>query len=73
MARKPWWRRRTKPVGRAWRRKRRRAEALAAMETQIVQPDRVRRGATATVLPAMYMETVQMVVTPGKEDLEDDI
>ena len=36
-----------------------------------MQPDSVRRGATAAVLPAMDMKAVQMLVTPGKQDLQD--
>ncbi len=48
-------------------------EALAAMEAQVMQPDSVGRNATAAVLPAMNIETVQVLVTPGKQDLEDRV
>jgi hypothetical protein len=46
-------------------------EALAAMEAQVVQPDIVGRGATAAILLAMNVKAVQMLVTPGKQDLQD--
>jgi hypothetical protein len=46
-------------------------EALAAMEAQVVQPDIVSRGATAAVFPAVDMETMQMLIAPGKQDLQD--
>jgi hypothetical protein len=41
------------------------------MEAQGVQPDIAGRGATAAVFPAMDIETMQMFVTPGKQDLQD--
>jgi hypothetical protein len=46
-------------------------EALDAMEAQVVQPDTVRRCATAAVFPAVDMETMQRLIAPGKQDLQD--
>ena len=46
-------------------------EALAAMEAEVPQPDTARRCPTAAVFSAMDMETVQMLVTPGKQDLQE--
>ena len=48
-------------------------EALATMEAQVMQPDRVGRGTITAVLPAMHIETVQVLVTPGKQDLQDSM
>jgi hypothetical protein len=45
-------------------------EALATMEAQIVQPDIVGWGATAAILLAMTVKARQMLVTPGKQDLQ---
>ena len=41
------------------------------MEAQVAQPDTARRCPTAAIFSAMDMETVQMLVTPGKQDLQD--
>ena len=46
-------------------------EPLPAMEAQIAQPDIAGLGATAAVLLAMNVEAVQMLVTPGKQDLQE--
>jgi hypothetical protein len=46
-------------------------EALAAMEVQAVQSDIVGLRATAAILLAMNVKAVQMLVTPGKQDLQD--
>jgi hypothetical protein len=46
-------------------------EVLAAMEAQVVQPDIVGRGTTAAILLAMNVKAVQMLVTPGQQDLQD--
>ena len=40
------------------------------MEAQIAQQHTAGRGTTAAVCPAVDMETVQMLVTPGKQDLQ---
>ena len=40
------------------------------MEAEVAQPDTARRGPTAAVFPAMEMETMQMLITPGKQDLQ---
>ena len=36
-----------------------------------MQQDTAGRCPTAAVFPAVDMETVQMLVTPGKQDLQD--
>ena len=36
-----------------------------------MQPDIARRCTIAAVFPAMDIETVQMLVTPGKDDLQE--
>jgi hypothetical protein len=46
------------------------SEPLAAMEVEVTQPDTARRGPTAAVFPAMDMETMQMFIAPGKQDLQ---
>ena len=40
------------------------------MEAEIPQPDIARRCPIAAVFPAMDTETVQMLVTLGKQDLQ---
>ena len=42
-----------------------------SLEAQIVQPDIVGRGATAAIFPPVDMETVQMLIAPGKQDLQN--
>jgi len=44
---------------------------LPAMEPQITEPHMVGIGTAATILSAMDVETVQMLVTPGKQDLQN--
>src|SRR5262249_42576493 len=46
-------------------------KALPAMKTQVVQPDSMGRGTTAAVFPPVDMETVEMLIAPGKEHLQD--
>ena len=42
------------------------AEPLAPMEAEVPQPDTARWCPAAAVFSAMNMETMQMLVTPGK-------
>jgi hypothetical protein len=48
-------------------------ESLTAVETQVVQQDLVGGGPTVPIFPAINMEAVQMLITPGKHDLEDGV
>ena len=47
------------------------SKPLAAMKAKVPQQDAMRRCPTATVLSPMDVETMQMLVTPGKQDLQD--
>src|SRR5262249_31271999 len=47
------------------------AEPLTAMEGEVPQPNTARRGPTAAVFLAMDMKTVQMLIAPGEQDLQD--
>src|SRR5262245_33692877 len=49
------------------------SEPLAAMQAQVPQQDAMCRCPTATVFSPMDIETMQMLVTPGKQDLQDDM
>ena len=40
------------------------------MQAEVPQPNTTRRCSTAAVFSAMETETVQMLVTPGKQDLQ---
>ena len=44
-------------------------EVLTTMEAEVPQPYTVRRCTTATVLPTVDRETVEMLIAPGKQDL----
>src|SRR5262249_19524018 len=46
-------------------------KALAAVETEVMQMDSVGRGATAAILLAMNVKAMQMLIAPGKQDLQD--
>lgn len=46
------------------------SEPLATMEAEVTQPDPARRSPTAAVFPAMDMETMQMLIAPGTQDLQ---
>jgi hypothetical protein len=46
------------------------SEPLAAMEAAVTQQDTARRRPTAAVFLAMDMETMQMLIAPGKQDLQ---
>jgi hypothetical protein len=41
------------------------------MEAQVAQPDTAGRGTTAAILFAMNVKAMQMLVTSGKQDLQD--
>src|SRR5438132_8642374 len=43
---------------------------LAAMQAEVPQPNTARRWPTAAVFSAMDMKIVQMLITPGKQDLQ---
>src|ERR687887_620299 len=47
------------------------SEPLTAMEAQVTQQDTAGRCPTAAVFPAVDMETVEVLIAPGKHDLED--
>src|SRR2546429_849597 len=47
------------------------SKPLAPMEAEVPQHDPPRRCPIAAVLLAMNMEAVQVLVTPGKQDLQD--
>jgi hypothetical protein len=49
------------------------SEPLAALQAQVPQQDVMRRGPTATVLSPMDRETRQMLVTPGKQALQEGL
>ena len=46
-------------------------EPLATVELQVAQQDAAGLYTTAAVLLAMDVETVQMLITPGEQDLQD--
>ena len=46
---------------------------LATVEMQVAQHDVTRGSTTATVLSAVDVKTVQMLITPGKQDLQDGV
>src|SRR5712691_9523916 len=48
-------------------------KALAAMEAQVAQQDTAGRCPTAAVFSAMDMETVEMLIAPGKHELEHGV
>jgi hypothetical protein len=47
------------------------SEPLAAMKAQVAQQDTAGQCTAAAVFPAVDMETVEMLIAPGKHDLED--
>jgi hypothetical protein len=47
------------------------SELLATMKAKVPQQDAMRRCPTAAIFSAMNMKTMQMLVTPGKQDLQD--
>jgi hypothetical protein len=47
------------------------SEPLATMQAKVPQQDAMRRCPTATVLSPMDIKPMQMLVTPGKQDLQD--
>jgi hypothetical protein len=48
-------------------------EPLATVELQVAHQDAAGLYTTAAVLSAMDMEAVQMLITPGKQDLQDGV
>jgi hypothetical protein len=47
------------------------SEPLTTMEAEVSQPHSTRRYPTTAIFLAMDGETVEMLVTPGKQDLQD--
>jgi hypothetical protein len=47
------------------------SKLLATMETEVPQLDMAGQCPTAAVVPAMHVKAVEMLVTPGKHDLQE--